>query len=213
MFTYSKFGYNYHNMYYKYDERLSDDYSVTVNGEEVPVYTCRISKYPFNRAWPGYQRSAAQTDVVSFVNIISDEKLDFKVKVKFPYEKIMIRPYSKEISYVDNDGEVSFTIENEGGYVFAPDDFHHTLYIFNSKPVESPKEDEVTYYFGPGVHMPGKITLHDNESVYVTRMHLFSAVFMQKMRKICTSSEMDFSTMLPKEEWTEDVTKIPPTEI
>ena len=64
MFTYSKFGYNYHNMYYKYDERLSDDYSVTVNGEKVPVYTCRISKYPFNRAWPGYQRSAAQTDVV-----------------------------------------------------------------------------------------------------------------------------------------------------
>lgn len=185
MFTYSKFGYNYHNMYYKYDERLSDDYSVTVNGEEVPVYTCRISKYPFNRAWPGYQRSATQTDVVSFVNIISDEKLDFKVKVKFPYEKIMIRPYSKEISYMDNDGEVSFTIENEGGYVFAPDDFHHTLYIFNSKPVESPKEDEVTYYFGPGVHMPGKITLHDNESVYVDKDALvFGCVYAENAENL-----------------------------
>ena len=185
MFSYSKFEHDYTKSLFKHIEPVSEDYLVTVNGEEVPVYTCRISKDPFNCGWPGYQRSASQTDVVSFVNIVSDEKLDFKVKVNFPYEKIMIRPYSKEISYEDNNGEVSFTIENEGGYVFAPDDFHHTLYIFNSKPIPAPKENEVTYYFGPGVHMPGKITLHDNESIYVDKDALvFGCIYAENAKNL-----------------------------
>ena len=80
MITYSHFKHDYINTY-KYYEPISNDYSVLVNGEEIPVYTCRISKIPFNRAWPGHQREINQSEIASFVNIISDEKLDIKVIV------------------------------------------------------------------------------------------------------------------------------------
>jgi hypothetical protein len=59
--------------------QVSPDYKVYVNGQEVPVYTCRISAYPFNRVWPGFQRPVAQTERASFVNLIADEEIKIEV--------------------------------------------------------------------------------------------------------------------------------------
>ncbi len=169
MFSYSEFIHEPEVGYNPYIEPISNEYKVTVNGHEVPVYTERISKISFNRVWPGYQRSGGQTVLVSYINLVSDEELDIKVTPLFDYKNIMIKPYSKKIDFVDNLGEVSFSIEKEGQYIFVADDFCHTLYIFNSKPIKAPAKDEVTYYFGPGIHMTDKITLHSNESVYVDK--------------------------------------------
>ena len=44
----SEFIHNPEKSFYTYVEPKSADYRVFVNGEEVNVYTCRISKYPFN---------------------------------------------------------------------------------------------------------------------------------------------------------------------
>ena len=35
----------------------SSDYKVLINGEEVALNTARVSKIPYNRRWPGHQRS------------------------------------------------------------------------------------------------------------------------------------------------------------
>lgn len=169
MVSYSKFEHSNATWGRKYIEKLSDDYRVFVNGEEVAVYTCRISKMPFNRPWPGYQRSIDQTEVASFVNIVSDEAIDVKVVFNRPYERILLKPYSKGITYTDDGKSVSFTLTGEGQFVLSGDDLHNLLYIFNSKPVTCDDPSSVTYYFGPGVHMPRKIELHDNESVYVDK--------------------------------------------
>ncbi len=47
MFSYSKFEHGYTKSSYKYIEKISEDYTVFINGEEIPVYTVRISKYSF----------------------------------------------------------------------------------------------------------------------------------------------------------------------
>ncbi len=47
MFSYSKFTHLYEKSVFKYVEPISEDYRVFVNGIEIPVYTCRESKYPF----------------------------------------------------------------------------------------------------------------------------------------------------------------------
>ncbi len=170
MFSYSEFKHNWTKSAYPYREPISKEYSVWVNGREVPVYTARISKMSFNTVWPGHQRDAgSQTTLASFINLVSDEELDIKVLPNFKYEKIMIKPYSKSVDYADNNGEISFKLKDNGQYVFMADSHIHTLYIFNSKPIPVPKKEDVTYFFGPGVHMTGKITLNDNESIYVDK--------------------------------------------
>ncbi|MDO4618565.1 MAG: glycosyl hydrolase family 28 protein [Clostridia bacterium] len=185
MFSYSEFIHDYNLSIYKFKEPISEEYRVIVNGKEVPVYTARISKMSFNRVWPGYQRSAGQTDLVSYVNLVSDEALDIKVIPNFDYKDIMIKPYSKGIGFEDKNGEVSFRIEKEGQYVFLADNFGHTLYIFNSKPIEAPKKEDVTYFFGPGIHMPGKITMKSNESLYVDKDALvYGCIYAENAKNI-----------------------------
>ncbi len=60
------------------------------------------------------------------------------------------------------------------------DDYHGLLYIFNNKPVLCEAPEKVTYYFGRGVHFPGKITLKSNESIYVDKDALvFGCIFAE----------------------------------
>ncbi len=169
MFTYSVFEHSYDIPYMRHKEPISDEYSVKVNGEEIPVYTCRISEYPFNTYWTGEQRPANQTELASFVNIVSDETLHFEVTAKFPYSRVMVKPYSKDITADNVGGVIAFDITDNGQYVLQCDSYHRTLYIFNSKPIEAPNPDSVTHYFGAGVHMAGKIELHSNDTVYVDK--------------------------------------------
>ena len=48
-----------------------------INGETVETNTARVSKIPFNRRWPGHQRSKDQTELISFVSCETDETLMF----------------------------------------------------------------------------------------------------------------------------------------
>ncbi len=169
MFSYSEFKHEYTKSAFPYLEPISSDYRVFVSGKEVPVYTCRISAYPFNRSWPGHQRSADQTELASFVNLVSDEPLNIEVEVKLPHETVFIKPYSKNITHTVKDGRVAFTLSENGDFVLEAGSYHHCLYIFNSKPILPPDPESVTWYFGPGVHMPGKVVLKDNESLYVDK--------------------------------------------
>jgi hypothetical protein len=81
MFTYSTFKHEWTKSNFPCNTpSVSTDYKVYVNGVEVPVYTCRISAYPLNRVWPGFQRPVAQTETASFVNLISDEEIKVEVQ-------------------------------------------------------------------------------------------------------------------------------------
>ncbi|MBE5893493.1 MAG: hypothetical protein E7286_09000 [Lachnospiraceae bacterium] len=169
MFSASEFTHHYTKSVFKYTEPISGDYKVYVNGREIPVYTCRISAYPFNRVWPGFQRPVNQSELASFVNIVSDEELKIEVVVNKAYENIYLKPYSKGIVPEIVEERVCFTLKEHGQFVLEADDYHHCLYIFNSKPITCEDPTSVTHYFGPGIHMVGKIELHDNESVYVDK--------------------------------------------
>ena len=74
MFSVSNFEHNYTKSLFKYEEPISKDFKVLVNGQEATVYTCRISKNPINAHWPGHQRSVDQSELASFINIVSDEE-------------------------------------------------------------------------------------------------------------------------------------------
>ncbi len=185
MFAFSEFTHRYTLSKMPHVEPISKDYTVTVNGTPVPVYTARISKFPFNREWPGYQRAIDQTERVSFVNLVSDEPLAITVKTARPHKRVRIKPYSKGITPVEADGAITFTLPACGQFVLECDSYHGCLYIFNSPPVAAPDPASVTHYFGPGIHFPGKLTLHSHESIYVDRDALvFGCVFAENAEDI-----------------------------
>ena len=166
---------------------LSKDFKVFAEGKEIPVYTCRISAHPFNTWWPGHQRPLDQSETVSYVNLISDEKIDIEVEplTKTAYERLMLKPYAKGVKAEVEDGKICFTLCENGGYVLELDDYHGLLYIFNNKPVSCDTPEEVTHYFGKGVHDAGKITLNSGDSVYVDKDALvYGCVFAEGAENI-----------------------------
>ncbi len=185
MFAHSEFVHHYTLSKMPHIESISSDYTVSVNGTPVPVYTARISKFPFNRVWPGYQRAIDQTELVSFVNLVSNEPLTLTVTATRPHERVRIKPYSRGIAPVEADGKITFTLPENGQFVLECDSYHGCLYIFNSAPIAPPAPASVTHYFGPGVHFPGKITLHSHESVYVDRDALvFGCIYAEDAEDI-----------------------------
>lgn len=169
MFSYSTFNHEYVIPHMSIDMPLSADYRVFAKGEEIPVYTCRISRYPFNTYWPGYQRPIEQSEVASFVNLVGDEAVTLEIEAKKAHSRVMLKPYSRGIVPVEKDGKITFTLPENGYFVLELDDYHGLLYIFYSKPIDAPKPESVTHYFGPGVHYPRQIKLSSGDRVYVDK--------------------------------------------
>lgn len=187
MFDYSVFDSQENKSDFAWKPPFSDDYKVYINGKEIPVYSCRISKYPFNTWWPGHQRQIEQSEKVSYINLVSSEEICIEVEplAKKNFEKIMLKPYSKGIKPQVVGNRIVFTLKENGGYVLELDDYHGLLYIFNNKPITPPKPEEVTYYFGKGIHFPGRITLKSNQSVYVDKDALvYGCIFAENAENI-----------------------------
>lgn len=146
---------------------INCDYEVTVNGNPCDVRECRVSAMPFNRFFPGYQRSIDQTELASFITFSADEEVIIKVKCKNSFDEAVIRPLSKGVLVEKCGQELKFTLKEHGGYSLELDDEHNALHIFFNKIKEYLDKDQADYYFGPGIHFPGIITLKDNQSVYV----------------------------------------------
>ena len=171
MIDFSTFKENFNDEYFVPEVPLSKDYKVFIGDREVPVYTCRISKVPYNVPWPGHQRNADLSELVSYINVVSDEDVTLRViPTKNDYDKAFIKPYSKNVKVNKNaDGELSFTLKSHGGYTLNLDDFHGCLYVFNSPFIPCEDKSKVTYYFDKGIHFVGKLELKSNESVYVDK--------------------------------------------
>lgn len=148
-------------------EIKSDYYKVLVDGIDTPVYKARISKYPFNRRWPGFQRPYSQTAPAHYINITSNGKISLEVTIPEKFNRIMIKPYSKNVKAEINGNKVKFTLPDFGFYVLMADDHINCLYIFNQKYI--PCENKPTYYFGEGIHFAGRIELKSGQSLYADK--------------------------------------------
>lgn len=187
MISYSTFTYHEKSLY-PFKEELSQDYRIYIGGEEVPVYTCRVSEFSFNTVWPGYpghQRPVDQTVPASFVNIVADEDVTIDVEPLIPCEKVLLKPYCKGVIPEKLGNRYRLTLQQDGAYVFMCGDHRRCMYLFKSAPITCDDPSSVTHYFGPGIHFTGRITLHDNESVYVDKDALvYGCVFAKGVKNV-----------------------------
>ena len=149
-------------------EKLSQDYTLRVNGQAVPVYACRVSAMPFNQVWPGYQRPLDQTELAGFAywgmsGAVRVEMSRSDPSTRWRCGRLAGHP-------ADHRGQrITFQLSRPGQFTVELDGTHHALHLFADPPEdEAPKPgDPNVLYFGPGVHRPGKIQLKSGQTVYV----------------------------------------------
>lgn len=151
-------------------EQRCDDYTVYVNGERVALHTARVSAYPFNRRWPGHQRESAQSELVNFLSMASDEEIELTIVPKIPSQALRICPRELEASAtVDADGVIRVRVPGAAQFTVEPYGRSHALHVFIDplSTYEVDREDASVVYFGAGEHDVGEIFLESGQTLFI----------------------------------------------
>ncbi len=145
-------------------------YTVRINGNPVPLDTARVSAFPYNRRWPGHQRTLDQTELVNFLNLATDEPLTFEITPPEAFTEVKIRPQSLGIvPKITPDGNIRFTLPRPAYFTVEPYGRRNALHIFaDSLPTYGvDKNDPHVRYYGAGVHDIGQIELHSGDTLFL----------------------------------------------
>ncbi|RPI43784.1 MAG: hypothetical protein EHM46_03645, partial [Bacteroidetes bacterium] len=150
-------------------EKESDDFEMFVNDKPVFIYQARVSKYPINQIWPGYQRPMDQTEIASFANFDFKGEVRIKIISNKEIKSLDIRPKEYNIKPSINGNILEFKISRPLQFVVEVNGYHHALHVF-SNPIENftmNTDDSRVHYFGPGIHEPGIINVKSEETVFI----------------------------------------------
>ncbi len=150
-------------------EALSEDYSLRVNGKNVPVYACRVSAVPFNQVWPGYQRPIEQTELAGFAYWNMSSTVRIVIESRRPVQTVTVRPGNLKIKPTIEGNRIVFYLDSPRQVVVEVNGQHHALHLFGNPPETNvpAKDAPGVRYFGPGVHQSGRITLESEQTVYI----------------------------------------------
>ena len=151
---------------------VCSDYEVKINGNSFETNTARVSAVPFNRRWPGHQRDISQTETVQFVSLSCDEKIEFEITPKLPFDasQVKIRPRSLGIvPKITEQGNIKFTLEKPAFFTVEAYGRNKALHIFadDIKDYGVSPADENVIYFGAGEHNVGLIELKSNQTLFI----------------------------------------------
>lgn len=143
---------------------------LTLNGKAFNLQRCRVSAFPINQVWPGYQRPLSQTEMAEFASWDMDKPTLVNINAaKASIKKVIIRPLSAGIKPIVTRNSIKFTIPRPMNIVVEIDGYHHAIHLF-ANPLETPsarKKSDYSYYFGPGTHDIGAKILESNDQVYI----------------------------------------------
>lgn len=143
--------------------------SIIAGGLPLPVSQCYVSAYPYNRRWPGHQRTTDQREVAYFARLAADGPVTFRYTPARAFSACVVRPLSAKVTPTVKDGSITFMLPRPGGYTIELDGMHNALHLFLDPPMNysvSPGAKGVRY-FGPGVHRIGVLRLKNDETVYI----------------------------------------------
>jgi hypothetical protein len=160
----------------------SPDYTVSVDGNPVFVYTARVSAMPVNQVWPGYQRPLDQTEIASFAYFDCSAPVTVEVVSSWDVSSVEIRPQSYGIVPSVHGNTISFCLSKPCQVVVEVNGWHHALHLF-ANPIEQDvpaPHDPHVHYFGPGVHHPGIVEMQAGETVYIAGGAIVHGVIQAK---------------------------------
>jgi hypothetical protein len=145
-------------------EPLSTDYQVTADGRKVDVYTARVLDPPFaGKEWD-------YGGAYSFANFDVAGRVEVRITSNRSLRGTVIRPQSAaaKVEQAD-DHTLVLTLEGPRKFSVEPDGKKGPLLLF-ANPLEenapAPGAPGVIY-FGPGIHEAGRISLTNNQTLYL----------------------------------------------
>lgn len=146
---------------------LSNAFSVSVEGNEVPVYKTTI---PAAELIPRLTRDPNAFDFASFTYFDISESVTVTVSCPEAVESVKILPSSFDIVPEWDGQNITFTLEEPKNVtVEVNGNWQNSLHIF-ANPFEEnvpDPDDPNVVYFGPGVHEITSINVGDSTTVYI----------------------------------------------
>jgi hypothetical protein len=145
------------------EEKLSEDFGLTVSGQPVPVYSCRVSAIPFNRLWPGHQRPLEQTELASFAPGTCPARWTWRSFRAGGGVCVVARPPAHPGA---SEGESHSLPACRFLPITVASTARITLHLADAMPALHPSWMTPVRYFGPGAQ-PGRMTLESNQTIYI----------------------------------------------
>ena len=109
---------------------LIKKYRVYINNAPVTLEKARVSRFPFNRHWPGYQRSLDQTEVTAFASFDLKGTAVVRIECEFDFKNIVVRPLSLGIKPIVEGRTVKLEISKPCQAVVEFDGISGALHLF-----------------------------------------------------------------------------------
>ena len=143
----------------------SQDYNVLIDGKEIEVRNIRVSAYPINQIYKGYQRPIEQTEIAGLATFDFDKKVYVTIKTARTIENVRIRPETYGIKPDIIDGNtVGFYVDKPIMCSIEINDYHSCLHLFANEKREIPTD---CIYYKKGVHNVGVLKLESNSRIYL----------------------------------------------
>lgn len=145
-------------------EPLSADYQVTIGGRPVAVYRARTLDAPFaGREWD-------YGGPYAFANFTTDSAVEVRIASRRSLRDAVVRPARPDVKLrVEPDGAMVLSLPGPRQLSLEPDGKRGPLLLFANPPLSNPPASDGpgVVYFGPGVHRPGRISLTNNQTLFL----------------------------------------------
>ena len=147
-------------------ETLSTQYTVQTGGQPVPVYTARVLDPPFAGKEFDYGGN------YSFAGFDVSGPVEVHIRSEKPLTNLVVRPANPGVkTRLDDANTVIVSLPGPCKLSIEPDGKKGPLLLFaNALEEHPPRASEAgphLIYYGPGIHKPTKITLTNNQSLYL----------------------------------------------
>jgi hypothetical protein len=147
-------------------ESLSTQYEVQVGRQAVSVYAARVLDPPFAGKEYDYGGN------YSFAGFDVSSPVEVRIRSEKPLANLVIRPANPRVKIRLIDPNTAIvSLPGPCKLSFEPEDKKGPLLLFaNSIEKHAPVASDARahlIFFGPGIHRPGKITLTNNQSLYL----------------------------------------------
>lgn len=154
-------------------EVLSQQYRISVAGQQVPVYLAKVAPADAERRWKAMddkKNSADFYDTGAFAYFDLQGKVTVTVTVSAPINTAKILPSSAGITPTIKGNTISFSVKSPNNLtVEINGEWVRSLHLFINPPeVNAPRPDDPNIiFFGPGIHEVSHLVVGDNKTVYI----------------------------------------------